>query len=152
MKFKLTIFIASVLLLAACNKSNKNEHSAQIEKSIQQANVEKEQLIQRAKSDSAFAKSEAFAMAIERINIEQAQQMAKLNTPEHLLIAYENELKALQSISTKLSNDASLSKNKTFMQSFENQATIVREMYQKINKIELLSSDKVRFDRLNTSP
>ena len=91
-------------------------------------------------------------MAIERINIEQAQQMAKLNTPEHLLIAYENELKVLSSISNKLSKDASLSKNKTFMQSFEKQATIVRELYQKLNKMELSSSDKVRFDKLNTSP
>jgi hypothetical protein len=152
MKIKFLIIIAIVLLLVACNKSNKNERSAQIEKSIQQANVEKEQLILRAKSDSAFAKSEAFAMAIERINIEQAQQMAKLNTPEHLLIAYENELKVLSSISNKLSKDASLSKNKTFMQSFEKQATIVRELYQKLNKMELSSSEKVRFDNLNTSP
>ena len=152
MKFKLTIVIATILLLVACNKSNKNESSAQIEKSIQQSNVEKEQLILRAKSDSAFAKSEAFAMAIERINIEQAQEMAKLITPEHLLIAYENELKVLSSISNKLSKDASLSKNKSFMQSFENQATIVREMYQKLNKMELSSSDKMMFDKLNTSP
>lgn len=132
--------------LFACN--SRTEQKIKVEKECNKANAQIEDLNIRAAKDSNFRKSAEFRTKMESAYIAKAKQQSALQTSEKTLLEYELSLKSLRKYSSKLKSTPELQKNKNFMVAVENEASKVRDCYRILQKSNLTSEEKEKFDQL----
>ena len=81
-------------------------------------------------------------------SIAKAKQQSALQTTEKLLLEYELALKSLRKYSSKLKSTPELQKNKDFMVAVEAEASKVRDCYKTLQKSNLTSEEKEKFEQL----
>ena len=146
MKIQKSIVFILIPFLFACN--SKKEEKIKVEKECKKANAQIEDLNIRAAKDSNFRKSEEFRTKMESAYIAKAKQQSALQTTEKLLLEYELALKSLRKYSSKLKSTPELQKNKDFMVAVEAEASKVRDCYKTLQKSNLTSEEKEKFEQL----
>lgn len=142
------LFFLFVMLLNGCN--NYRENNQEEVKIIIAENAFKtiDSLNKKASNDTAFKNSEAYAMQMERVNIEMAKNNHDLNQSAMLLFEFEIAIKNLKQATTLLKQNKALSKNMSFMAQIRTKADKVREYQQMIKKSNLTTEEKKKYDEL----
>lgn len=129
--------------------SNKQTVEEQENEQIEEAFNMVEELQEKASKDSNFIKSKEYSSQMEKAAIEMSKKTFNMPVNEKLLFEYEVSLKNLKLNTDKLKQNPDLSKDLSFVKETQTKADKVREYYQSLQKTNLNSQEKKKFDKLN---
>lgn len=138
------------LFFIACT-SNTSKPKTEQQQNIDNAHFQINELNERVERDSSFQSTAEYASEMERKQIEIAKSMRGLSDNEKLLLKYELAINDLELYHQRLKKNPNLSKNRFFMETFQNHGNKTREIYQQLMKTALNSEEKNRFNELSSN-
>ena len=134
--------------MSACNNKKPSYKELENEQFEEAFNMV-EELQEKASQDSNFIKSKEYSSQMEKAAIEMSKKTNNMPVNEKLLFEYEVSIKNLKLNTDKLKQNPDLSKDLSFAKETQTKADKVREYYQSLQKANLNSQEKVKFDKLN---
>lgn len=147
--FQLIIFLVLAISLYSCQNNKQETEKAKTD--YREADQKIEDLNHRAASDTTFRKSEEYRNKMETACIEKAKMAHSLHSVDKVLLDYETSVHILKTYNDKLKANDKLYKNKQFMEMVEAQTSKVRDCYRILQKAELSTEQKAKFDALTLS-
>ncbi|MFM2293403.1 MAG: hypothetical protein RIS29_3216 [Bacteroidota bacterium] len=146
MKIQKSIAFILIPFLLACH--SKTEEKIKVEEKCNKASAQIEDLNIRAAKDTNFRKSDEFRRKMESAYITKAKQESALQTTEKCLLEYELAINSLRKYTVRLKKNPDYRQDKNFMAAVENEASKVRDCYGILQKSNLTSEEKEKFEQL----
>lgn len=140
------VLLLFLMLQVSCSKSS-DEHKTQ-KTNYQSASEQIKNLETIAARDSNFKKSDEFRRKMEKACIARAKQQSELETSDKTLIEYELAINSLRKYTVRLKKNPDYRQDKNFMAAVENEASKVRDCYGILQKSNLTSEEKEKFEQL----